>query len=127
MSRAGEALEAALAPHGAASGRSAPGLLWRFSRPHTIVGTTLSIVALFAVATTAFAGTPLDTELFHSLDRCVAGWCVNVFIVGINQLEDVEIDRINKPWLPIAAGRSEPAARRGGSSPLAASAARRWR
>jgi homogentisate phytyltransferase/homogentisate geranylgeranyltransferase len=29
---------------------------------------------------------------------------VNVFIVGINQLEDVEIDRINKPFLPIAAG-----------------------
>jgi homogentisate phytyltransferase / homogentisate geranylgeranyltransferase len=29
---------------------------------------------------------------------------VNVFIVGINQVEDVEIDRHNKPWLPIAAG-----------------------
>ena len=40
-------------------------------------------------------------------------WCVNVYIVGINQLEDVEIDRINKPFLPIAAGElSVPAARR---------------
>jgi homogentisate phytyltransferase/homogentisate geranylgeranyltransferase len=29
---------------------------------------------------------------------------VNVFIVGINQVEDVEIARVNKPWLPIAAG-----------------------
>jgi homogentisate phytyltransferase/homogentisate geranylgeranyltransferase len=28
---------------------------------------------------------------------------VNVFIVGINQVQDVEIDRLNKPWLPIAA------------------------
>ena len=34
----------------------------------------------------------------------VAGLCVNVFITGINQIEDVEIDRLNKPWLPIAAG-----------------------
>jgi homogentisate phytyltransferase/homogentisate geranylgeranyltransferase len=29
---------------------------------------------------------------------------VNIFITGINQLTDVEIDRINKPLLPIAAG-----------------------
>jgi homogentisate phytyltransferase/homogentisate geranylgeranyltransferase len=34
----------------------------------------------------------------------LAGFCVNVAIVGINQVEDVEIDRINKPRLPIAAG-----------------------
>ena len=34
----------------------------------------------------------------------LAGLCVNVYIVGINQLEDVEIDRVNKPYLPIAAG-----------------------
>ena len=34
----------------------------------------------------------------------LAGPCVNVFIAGINQIEDVEIDRLNKPWLPIAAG-----------------------
>src|SRR6185312_8988277 len=34
----------------------------------------------------------------------LAGLCVNVFITGINQIEDVEIDRLNKPWLPIAAG-----------------------
>ena len=30
--------------------------------------------------------------------------CGNVYIVGLNQLEDVEIDRINKPRLPLAAG-----------------------
>jgi len=29
---------------------------------------------------------------------------VNVFIVGINQITDVEIDRVNKPFLPIASG-----------------------
>jgi homogentisate phytyltransferase/homogentisate geranylgeranyltransferase len=30
--------------------------------------------------------------------------CGNVYIVGLNQLEDIAIDRINKPHLPIAAG-----------------------
>ena len=34
----------------------------------------------------------------------MAALAVNVFIVGINQISDVEIDRVNKPFLPIAAG-----------------------
>jgi len=42
----------------------------------------------------------------------LAGFCVNVAIVGLNQLEDVEIDRVNKPYLPIAAGELSPAAAR---------------
>ena len=29
----------------------------------------------------------------------------NVYIVGLNQLSDIEIDRINKPQLPLASGR----------------------
>jgi homogentisate phytyltransferase/homogentisate geranylgeranyltransferase len=40
----------------------------------------------------------------------LAAWSVNVFITGINQLQDVEIDRINKPHLPIAAGDLSPRA-----------------
>jgi homogentisate phytyltransferase / homogentisate geranylgeranyltransferase len=34
----------------------------------------------------------------------VACLCGNVYIVGLNQLTDVEIDRINKPDLPLASG-----------------------
>ena len=30
--------------------------------------------------------------------------CANVYITGLNQLTDVEIDRINKPYLPLASG-----------------------
>src|SRR3954465_5884671 len=105
MSRAGEALLGALVREGALAGRSAPPMvLWRFARPHTIVGTTLSVLALYAIATTEFAGGALDAK---PLDLCwtlLAAWCVNVYIVGINQLEDVEIDRVNKPFLPLAAG-----------------------
>jgi homogentisate phytyltransferase/homogentisate geranylgeranyltransferase len=112
MSRPGEALLGALAREGAPAGRSAPAVLWRFSRPHTIVGTTLSVLALYAIAVTDRAGGDLGAALSHLWWTLVAAWCVNVFIVGINQLEDVEIDRINKPFLPVAAGDLSPAAGR---------------
>jgi len=105
MSRAGEALLGALVREGSLAGRSAPPMvLWRFARPHTIVGTTLSVLALYAIAATRFAGGALDSEPLDLLWTLLAAWCVNVFIVGVNQLEDVEIDRVNKPFLPIAAG-----------------------
>jgi homogentisate phytyltransferase/homogentisate geranylgeranyltransferase len=112
MSRPGEALLGALAREGAAAGRSGPGVLWRFSRPHTIVGTTLSVLALYAIAVSALAGGDLAAAPFDLWWTLLAAWCVNIFIVGINQLEDVEIDRVNKPFLPIAAGELSPAAGR---------------
>jgi homogentisate phytyltransferase / homogentisate geranylgeranyltransferase len=84
------------------------GVLWRFARPHTIIGTTTAIAALYVIAAAQLGGHAL-WDLWWVL---VAGWCVNVFIVGINQLEDVEIDRINKPELPIAAGELAPEAAR---------------
>lgn len=31
--------------------------------------------------------------------------CANIYIVGLNQLTDIDIDRINKPNLPLAAGK----------------------
>jgi homogentisate phytyltransferase / homogentisate geranylgeranyltransferase len=76
------------------------GVLWRFARPHTIVGTVLSVVGLYAIAVTELPGSGLD----HLWWVLVAAVGVNVAIVGVNQITDVEIDRINKPRLPIAAG-----------------------
>ena len=76
------------------------GVLWRFSRPHTLIGTSLSIVSLYLIAASLGRASGAADLLWTLL----AGACVNVFIVGINQVEDVEIDRLNKPWLPIAAG-----------------------
>lgn len=34
----------------------------------------------------------------------VAALLMNICIVGINQLYDVEIDKVNKPYLPLASG-----------------------
>lgn len=79
---------------------------WKFSRPHTVVGTSLSVIGVFVVTWTVVqnaAATPVlnPFSLWLPLVACLAG---NVYIVGLNQIEDVEIDRINKPKLPIAAG-----------------------
>ena len=103
----------AVAPERAiAPGRGGPVVLWRFSRPHTIVGTTLSVLSLYAIAATRFAGGALGAEPVDLGWTLLAAWCVNVFIVGINQLEDIEIDRVNKPFLPVAAGDLSPMAAR---------------
>ena len=77
-------------------------LLWRFGRPHTLIGTTVSVLAVYVLVAHDVADVgDLPGDLLCTLG---AAWAVNVFITGINQLEDVEIDRINKPFLPIAAG-----------------------
>ena len=83
---------------------------WKFSRPHTIVGTSLSVIGVFVITwtgvqTAAIAPLLNPFSLLLPLIACLAG---NVYIVGLNQIEDVEIDRINKPNLPIAAGEFSP-------------------
>ncbi len=83
----------------------AANVLWRFARPHTIIGTALSIGGLYAIAVSEGRGSGA-ADLLATL---VAGLAVNIAIVGVNQLTDVEIDRVNKPFLPIAAGDLSPA------------------
>jgi homogentisate phytyltransferase / homogentisate geranylgeranyltransferase len=75
-------------------------VLWRFSRPHTLLGTFISATGLYVIAVAELPGSGLDQLLWVML----AGAGVNLAIVGVNQITDVEIDRINKPHLPIAAG-----------------------
>jgi homogentisate phytyltransferase/homogentisate geranylgeranyltransferase len=87
-----------------------PGVLWRFGRPHTVIGTWLGVGGLFAIALHAAPGASAATAIFQLACVLIAGTGVNVAIVGINQIADVEIDRINKPRLPIAAGELSPAA-----------------
>ena len=63
------------------------------------------MAALLAIA---LAATPPPIELQVVIDSWLLAWvaclCGNVYIVGLNQVEDVAIDRINKPELPIASG-----------------------
>lgn len=74
---------------------------WRFSRPHTIIGTSLSVLALYLIT---IAIGDRNFSLFPLLGAWFACICGNIYIVGLNQLEDIEIDKINKPNLPLASG-----------------------
>ena len=90
-----------MSSHAAAVRRPAfAAVLWRFSRPHTLLGTFISAVGLYTIAVADLPGSGLD----HLFWVMVAGAGVNIAIVGVNQITDVEIDRINKPQLPLAAG-----------------------
>ncbi|KAI8569180.1 hypothetical protein RHMOL_Rhmol02G0258700 [Rhododendron molle] len=48
---------------------------YQFSRPYTVIGTAL-----------------------------VPSILMNIYVVGLNQLFDVDIDKVNKPYLPLASG-----------------------
>jgi homogentisate phytyltransferase / homogentisate geranylgeranyltransferase len=93
-----------LAVRTAARPLKAISLLWRFARPHTLVATTISILGIYVLAASALPAMALGDGLGDLALTLLAGALVNVFIVGLNQLEDVEIDHVNKPWLPIPAG-----------------------
>lgn len=121
-------------------------LIWKFSRPHTLIGTSISIISLLLLVLYA-SPVPSDIEpnnisqtakiLLPSLDHFgpelpshqskITGFipvltakisaffylllptlvvCLmcNIFITGLNQLVDIELDKINKPHLPLASG-----------------------
>jgi homogentisate phytyltransferase / homogentisate geranylgeranyltransferase len=76
--------------------------LWQFSRPHTIIGSVCSIATLYILAN---KGNLFTDHFYTLLLTLIAGIACNIFIVGLNQIVDVDLDRINKPYLPIAAGK----------------------
>jgi homogentisate phytyltransferase/homogentisate geranylgeranyltransferase len=74
----------------------------RFCRPHTIIATTFQVAGLFVIASDIQA---LDIgDLALLLLTLIASLSANIYIVGLNQLTDIEIDRVNKPNLPLPAG-----------------------
>jgi homogentisate phytyltransferase / homogentisate geranylgeranyltransferase len=81
-----------------------PRILWRFTRPHTLVGSALAIPAIHALAAPSiksfFSVTNFSAIIFAMLPALL----MNLYITGLNQITDVDIDKINKPDLPIAAG-----------------------
>jgi homogentisate phytyltransferase/homogentisate geranylgeranyltransferase len=72
--------------------------LTRFSRPHTIIATTIQVVALFLIA----GGATVSAEIAPVVLTLLTCLALNVYIVGLNQIVDIEIDQINKPTLPLA-------------------------
>jgi len=73
-----------------------------FSRLHTVIGTIVSITSLYFIARcgSVTGGWPIY-DLIMTLIACLGA---NIYIVGLNQLTDIEIDKLNKPYLPLASG-----------------------
>lgn len=78
-------------------------ILWKFSRPHTIIGTIVSVTSLFIISNQIQGIGYLQNwgVLVVTLMSCLG---CNLYITGLNQIYDVELDKINKPNLPIASG-----------------------
>nr|GEV67455.1 homogentisate solanesyltransferase, chloroplastic [Tanacetum cinerariifolium] len=77
---------------------------WRFLRPHTIRGTALGSVSLVTRALLENPDLIRWSLVFKAFSGLIALICGNGYIVGINQIYDIGIDKVNKPYLPIAAG-----------------------
>ncbi|KAM6574172.1 hypothetical protein CsatA_022499 [Cannabis sativa] len=85
------------------SAKDALDAFYRFSRPHTVIGTALSIVSVSLLAIEKLSD---FSPLFFvgMLEAIVAALLMNIYIVGLNQLYDIDIDKVNKPYLPLASG-----------------------
>lgn len=81
---------------------------WKFLRPHTIRGTILGSSAVTAIALLENTALIDWALLPRALLGVLALLCGNGYIVGINQIYDVDIDAVNKPFLPVAAGELSP-------------------
>ena len=79
-------------------------VLWDFTRPHTLIGSAVSLVCLFLFATpkALWFTKQFLVSLFSAI---IPSLLMNLYITGLNQVTDVDIDKINKPYLPIAAGQ----------------------
>lgn len=79
--------------------------LWTFLRPHTFYGTLVASCSLAARVWIENPNLMKWSILTKALCGLVELLCGNSYIVGINQIYDVDIDIVNKPYLPIAAGK----------------------
>jgi hypothetical protein len=77
-------------------------VFYRFTRPHTMLGTFVSIVSVSIMAMQSFTWT--SAAVAGLLQALAPALLMNVAIVGINQLYDIDIDKVNKPYLPLASG-----------------------
>lgn len=75
--------------------------LYKFTRPHTLHAAIISMLSIYIKIIIIDNIYPNIYELLNVIFIILSG---SFFCVGINQLFDIEIDKINKPYLPLAAG-----------------------
>lgn len=90
-------------PAGAEQKLPFPVVLWKFTRPHTLIGSAAAIPAISLLAAPSMAAVLKPRALQALLYAMVPSLLMNLYITGLNQITDVEIDKINKPNLPLPA------------------------
>jgi homogentisate phytyltransferase / homogentisate geranylgeranyltransferase len=98
-----EAVKDELEIHGV---RQAIHAFWKFSRPHTVIGTNLQLVTALLLAHGITQ--VMSIQVMQLMLTWIAAMALNIFVVGINQVIDVDVDRINKNYLPLASGEFSP-------------------
>ncbi|KAM5569072.1 homogentisate phytyltransferase 1, chloroplastic-like [Rosa sericea] len=75
----------------------------RFCRPHTVIGTVIGILSVSLLPLEQIGD--LSPAFFIGiLKALIPSVLMNIYVVGLNQVFDVEIDKVNKPDLPLASG-----------------------
>ena len=77
-------------------------IAWRFSRPHTIIGSLLSTWSLYFMS--AYPQAEVKNQIALFLLTLISAIGCNLYIVCLNQINDIELDKLNKPHLPLASG-----------------------
>ncbi|KAK1378326.1 Glycinol 4-dimethylallyltransferase [Heracleum sosnowskyi] len=78
-------------------------LFLRFCRPHSIIGTIIGVTSVSLLPITSIGD--LSPAVFTGLLKALIPMaCMNTYVTCVNQVADVEIDKINKPHFVLAAG-----------------------
>jgi 4-hydroxybenzoate polyprenyltransferase len=86
--------------------KSRPALLLEFSRPFTLVAPALGFASGAVTAAGAFPQEPWSSALIvYPLIGLTMAAVLNAASNALNQIYDLEIDRVNKPGRPLPSGR----------------------
>nr|XP_043637640.1 homogentisate phytyltransferase 1, chloroplastic-like [Erigeron canadensis] len=78
-------------------------ILYRFIRPYAAIGTVLCVTAMSLLTVQKLSDfSPLF--FLKILQALVGGMFMQMYVCGFNQICDIELDKVNKPTLPLAAG-----------------------
>ncbi|KAK1417083.1 hypothetical protein QVD17_26205 [Tagetes erecta] len=78
-------------------------ILFRFSRPYAAMATVFSVLStsLLAVERLSDLSPLFFVKVFQAI---IGGVFMQIYVCGFNQICDIQIDKINKPYLPLASG-----------------------
>ncbi|PWA38652.1 UbiA prenyltransferase family [Artemisia annua] len=75
--------------------------IYKYSRIYTVKGSALSIISISLLAVQSFSD--FSPSFFRGvLQALLGGVFANLYVAGFNQLSDIEIDKVNKPYLVLA-------------------------